>query len=191
MPSPDGEHLVFAALDRLYVQEMEGGEPRRLTDLDLIEAQPTWSPDGEWVAFVTWSPAGGHVYKTRISGSEAPVRLTIRPAIYQQPAWSSGGDRIGAIQGPARSYQEATAQGAPGGEREHRLHSGLRRRLHARRADRWPAAAALHLGPRPDFSLRQRRAGVDPLGRERREGTSQGDRLHTPVVPTRRPPRSS
>ena len=114
VPSPDGEHLVFAALDRLYVQEMEGGEPRRLTDLDLIEAQPTWSPDGEWVAFVTWSPEGGHVYKTRISGSEAPVRLTIRPAIYQQPAWSSRGDRIAAIQGPARSYQEATAQGAPG-----------------------------------------------------------------------------
>ena len=113
VPSPDNSQLVFAALDRLYVRGLPDGEPRRLTDLDLTEAQPTWAPDGEWIAFVTWSPDGGHIYKVSPSGGE-PIRLTTRSAIYQRPAWSPDGERIVAIQGPARAYQEASAQSAPG-----------------------------------------------------------------------------
>lgn len=113
VPSPDDQQVAFAALDRVYVQSLPDGEPRRLTELDLTEAQPTWSPDGRWVAFVTWSPAGGHLYKVEASGGD-PVRLTSMPAIYQHPAWSPDGGRIVAIQGPARSYQQAAAQSAPG-----------------------------------------------------------------------------
>ena len=35
VPSPDGQTLAFAALDRLYVRPIPDGEPRRLTALDL------------------------------------------------------------------------------------------------------------------------------------------------------------
>ncbi len=113
-PSPDGGTLAFAALDRLYVRTIPEGEPRRLTELDMVEAQPAWSPDGAWIAFVTWSPDGGHLYKVRADGSAAPVRLSIRPAIFQYPAWSPDGERLAAIQGPARSFREAPRQTAPG-----------------------------------------------------------------------------
>ena len=114
VPSPDGRTLAFAALDRLYVRPIPDGEPRRLTELDLIEAQPAWSPDGAWIAFVTWSPDGGHLYKARADGSAPPVRLSTRPAIFQHPAWSPAGERLVAIQGPARSFREAARQTAPG-----------------------------------------------------------------------------
>ena len=114
VPSPDGSQVAFAALDRLYVVSLPDGEPRRLTPLEVVEAQPTWSPDGEWVAFVTWSPDGGHLYKTRVDGSEAPTQLTTTSAIYQNPAWSPEGDRIVAIQGPSRVMQEAAGPFASG-----------------------------------------------------------------------------
>ena len=114
-PSPDGTTLAFAALDRLYVRPIPDGEPRRLTDLDLVEAQPAWSPDGGWIAFVTWSAEdGGHLYKVRADGSAPTVRLSTRPAIFQHPAWSPDGERLVAIQGPARSFREAARQTAPG-----------------------------------------------------------------------------
>ena len=113
-PSPAGTTLAFAALDRLYVRPVPEGEPRRLTELDMVEAQPAWSPDGAWIAFVTWSPDGGHLYKVRADGSDPPVRLTTRPAIFQSPAWSPDGAQLVAIQGPARSFREAARQTAPG-----------------------------------------------------------------------------
>ena len=116
-PSPDGTTLAFAALDRLYVRPLPDGEPRGLTDLDLVEAQPAWSPDGAWIAFVTWSPDGGHLYKAPADGSAPPVRLSTRPTVFQHPAWSPDGERLVAIQGPARSFRDdalrvATALGA-------------------------------------------------------------------------------
>ena len=114
VPSPDGTKLAFAALDRLYVRPLPDGEPRRLTDLDMVEAQPAWSPDGEWIAFVTWSPDGGHLYKVRADGGAPPVRLSTRPAIFQNPAWSADGERLAAVQGPARSFRESARQTAPG-----------------------------------------------------------------------------
>ena len=114
VPSPDGKTLALAALDRLYVRPIPDGEPRRLTRLDMVEAQPAWSPDGAWIAFVTWSPEGGHLYKVRADGSASPVRLSTRPAIFQQPAWSPDGERVVAIQGPTRSFREAARQTAPG-----------------------------------------------------------------------------
>ena len=113
-PSPDGTTLAFAALDRLYVRPIPDGEPRRLTDLDMVEAQPAWSPDGAWIAFVTWSPEGGHLYKARADGSAPPVRLSTRPAVFQHPAWSPDGERLAAIQGPARSFREAAGRMPPG-----------------------------------------------------------------------------
>ena len=114
VPSPDGAMLAFAALDRLYVRPLPDGEARRLTDLDAVEAQPAWSPDGDWIAFVTWSADGGHLYKVRADGGAPPVRLSTRPAIFQNPAWSADGERLVAVQGPARSFRESARQVAPG-----------------------------------------------------------------------------
>ncbi|MGH7545879.1 MAG: amidohydrolase family protein, partial [Gemmatimonadota bacterium] len=118
VPSPDGRRLAFSALDRLYVMEYPNGQPRRLTEMAVTEAQPTWSPDGNWIAYVVWSEeAGGvgHVYKVRAGGGR-PTRLTQRPAIYQQPAWSPDGRRIVMLRGPARAFREATGPIAPGAQ---------------------------------------------------------------------------
>lgn len=114
VPSPDGDMIAFNSMNRLYVMEWPGGTPRRVTDFDVVEAQPTWSPDGEYVAFVTWDEEEGHVYRKNIGTGQPPERLTEEAGIYQQPAWSYQRDRIAVIRGDARTYRQATTQFAAG-----------------------------------------------------------------------------
>src|SRR5256884_9487102 len=54
-PSPDGKRLAFSALDKLYVMDLPGGTPRRLTGDSVHEQVPAWSPDRQWIAYVTWT----------------------------------------------------------------------------------------------------------------------------------------
>lgn len=106
--SPDGKKVVFTAFDRLWIKELPDGEARRLTDAEVGEYHPTWSPDGLWVAFVTWDDsAGGHIMKVRADRPGAPVRLTSVPALYYNPAWSPDGQRIVASRGAARDLKRA------------------------------------------------------------------------------------
>src|SRR5262249_37687147 len=56
--SPEGKRLAFSAATHLYVMDTVGGVPHRLTKSKDREYQPIWSPDGRWVAYVTWSGAG-------------------------------------------------------------------------------------------------------------------------------------
>ncbi len=96
--SPDGRRLTFSAATHLYVMNM-GEAPRRLTHRNDHEYQPTWSPDGRWIAYVTWSTEGGQIWKVRGDGGE-PVRLTNLPAYYRDIAWTPDGNTIVGLRGP-------------------------------------------------------------------------------------------
>ncbi len=99
--SPDGERMAFVAFDRLWVRDMPDGEPERLTEADAGEFHPQWSPDGQWIAYVTWDDSeGGHIMKVPAAGGE-PMRLTASAAAYSNVAWAPGGDRIVATRAAA------------------------------------------------------------------------------------------
>jgi Tol biopolymer transport system component len=107
VPSPDGRMLAFSALGRLYVMDWPAGTPRRLTGLTSGEYQPTWSPDGKSIAFVTWEDSiGGHIYRAAVDGKTRPLQLTQSAGYYFQPAWSPN-NRIVAVRSSAREFQEA------------------------------------------------------------------------------------
>ena len=108
VPSPGADRLALVALDRVWVMDYPGGAPTRLTELEIGEFEPTWSPDGRWIAFVTWSDtAGGHIYRAPADGRRPAERLTRVSGYYRQPAWSPDGTRIVALRSAARDLQEA------------------------------------------------------------------------------------
>jgi Tol biopolymer transport system component len=117
--SPDGKKLAFTAFDRLYIKDMPEGTPRRISEADVSEHHPVFSPDGQWLAYITWDDtAGGHIMKASVAGRTAPVRLTRVPAFYYNLAWSPDGQRIVATRGAARDMKEASGTffGPLGGE---------------------------------------------------------------------------
>jgi imidazolonepropionase-like amidohydrolase/Tol biopolymer transport system component len=96
--SPNGKHIVFSALARIYVKDLPTGAPRRVTRSESAEYEPIWSPDSEWIAYVTWSSiTGGDIWKVRADGKSAPQKLTQDSAFYKDLAWSPDGSRIVAL----------------------------------------------------------------------------------------------
>lgn len=106
-PSPDGTKLAFTALNRLYVMDLPNGTPKRVSQHDFTEAQPTWSPDGKHLVFTTWNGAAGHLYKASFNRKITVVQLTQQSGIYSQPSWSYLQDRIVFLAGSAQVYQDA------------------------------------------------------------------------------------
>ena len=100
-PSPDGKRMVFVALDRLWTMDLPNGTPKRLVPSENVgEFMPSWSPDGQWVAYVTWNDVdGGTVSRVRADGGSAE-KLSTKPAYYEKPAFSLDGRRIVVGRGP-------------------------------------------------------------------------------------------
>lgn len=91
---PDGKQLAFSALRRLYVADQPGGKPRVLAPQAAGQFQPAYSPDGKWIAYVSWDEtAGGHLWRMPTMGG-VPERLTRQAGYYQTPTWSPDGKRI-------------------------------------------------------------------------------------------------
>jgi Tol biopolymer transport system component/imidazolonepropionase-like amidohydrolase len=105
--SPDGKRVAFTAFNKLYVMDLASagasGKPRRVTNLNTGEFMPAWSPDGNYLAFVTWSREGGHIYRVAMNGgAEAgaqPQQLTKRAAYYAYPVYSPDNSKIAFVTG--------------------------------------------------------------------------------------------
>jgi imidazolonepropionase-like amidohydrolase/Tol biopolymer transport system component len=113
-PSPDGSQLAFTALNKLYVMNLPDGTPKRVTNMDVTEAMPNWSPDGTYIVYVTWDQInGGHVYKVNPNERRIrPQKLTQKAAFYATPAFSSKGDRIIFATGNQVEFSNSTSRGA-------------------------------------------------------------------------------
>jgi Tol biopolymer transport system component len=89
-----GYYQPFAEGDyALYVLNLRTSKWRRVTGKGSVASDPSWSPDGRWIAFD--ASGQGEIWKVRASGGK-PVRLTRRPGRVSdaQPAWSPKGRLI-------------------------------------------------------------------------------------------------
>lgn len=103
--SPDGRRVAFTAVDRLWVMDLPGGEPRRLTTGDAREFMPVWTSDGRSIVYVTWGDAGGHIMRISADGGQ-PTALTRRAGFYSDPVLSPDGSKIVFLSGPRQARLE-------------------------------------------------------------------------------------
>lgn len=112
--SPDGKRVAFSVLTHLYVMDLPDGKPERLARVSDRAFQPVWSPDGQWIAYVTWSEKGGEIWKVRADGQSAPQQVTNDPAYYSDPAWSPDGTRIVALRAATDARHEEVIESEGG-----------------------------------------------------------------------------
>ncbi len=95
----DGEGFWDGKYKHLFTVTVTSGEPVQLTDGPWDDAQPTWSPDGSRIAFVSrrtpdreWTDTSD-IYTVPATGGDA-TQLTRSVGPFKSPAWSPDGKQI-------------------------------------------------------------------------------------------------
>lgn len=102
--SPDGHYVAYvhdprcndcAGDGELFVVDghSTGATPARLTDNDVHDVNPVWSPDGERIAFVRARDDGSDVFTMAADGSDVQ-RVTDLDGYAFVPRWSPDGTEI-------------------------------------------------------------------------------------------------
>jgi Tol biopolymer transport system component len=105
--SPDDRYVAFArtteAGSDIWVKELDKGPVYRLTFDEAAEFRPAWSPDGEYIMFVSDRGENRDLLRRR-SNATGPVEVVLdRPKDISQGIWSSDGEWL--------VYREGTDEG--------------------------------------------------------------------------------
>ena len=97
--SPDGRSILFDLLGDLYTMPISGGDATRIMGGLSFESQPTWSPDGKTIAFLTDRSGVENLWIADADGSSPRAvskdgRTNDRPQIMVSPAWTPDGQYI-------------------------------------------------------------------------------------------------
>jgi TolB protein len=96
--SPDGRRIAYefnggtspvTPTNEVWLINADGSHPVRLTNNQLEDGQPTWSPDGSWLAFISARPDGGqvHLWVMRPNG-KGLHRVSASSTDEYQPSWA-------------------------------------------------------------------------------------------------------
>ena len=84
----------------IYVMDINGDNPQKLTNHPHADTNPSWSPDGKRIAFMSARDGhGGHgpsIYEIYVMDADGgnQQRLTNNPSDDRYPSWSPDGKRI-------------------------------------------------------------------------------------------------
>jgi Tol biopolymer transport system component/imidazolonepropionase-like amidohydrolase len=97
--SPDGRTILFDVLGDLYTLPIDGGTATRIIGGLSFESQPTYSPDGKTIAFLTDRSGVENLWIANADGSNPRAvskdqKTNDRPQIMVSPAWTPDGEYI-------------------------------------------------------------------------------------------------
>jgi len=78
-PTISQDHIAFIYANDLWVAELDGSQPRRLTVSEGVESRPQFSPDGKHIAFSAEYDGNMDAYLLPVEGG-IPTRLTWHPS---------------------------------------------------------------------------------------------------------------
>lgn len=78
-PAISSQHITFVYGGDIWISDLNGQNPRRLTVNPGVEQNPIFSPNGKFIAFTANYDGNTDVYMISIEGG-APIRLTYHPA---------------------------------------------------------------------------------------------------------------
>jgi dipeptidyl aminopeptidase/acylaminoacyl peptidase len=92
-PGPNGQ-IAFVSLrdgnDEIYVMDAEGGDQTNLSNNDADDFNPSWSPDGEMIAFTSDRENGNFdIYVMNAADGSGQTTLTDNDAHDSDPDWGT------------------------------------------------------------------------------------------------------
>ena len=95
--SPDGQKIAYSSTDRgnwdIHVMDVDGGNPRRITNHPARDVNAAWSSDSSKLAFASDRDGNLEIYIADIT-TKIITRLTDRMGSDSHPSWSSSGGEI-------------------------------------------------------------------------------------------------
>lgn len=89
-PDVSKDKIVFVYANDLWTVGRNGGDAKRLTSDEGSESNPSFSPDGKWIAFTGQYAGNTDVYVVQASGGQ-PKRLTWHPVPDVAQGWTPDG----------------------------------------------------------------------------------------------------
>ena len=96
--SPNGIRAVFEARGEIISAPADKGDARNLTNTtNVMERDPSWSPDGKWIAYFS-DESGEYMLHLRDQNGMGEVKKFAlgdgKPAFYSSPVWSPDSKKI-------------------------------------------------------------------------------------------------
>lgn len=94
--SSTGKRAVFEARGDIWTVPAKEGSPRNLTRTSgVAERDPSWSPDGRWIAYLSDATGEYELYVTQSDGKKEARQLTSDGELYRyNPTWSPDSKHI-------------------------------------------------------------------------------------------------
>jgi tricorn protease len=95
--SPTGVRAVFEARGEILTVPAEKGDIRNLTrTTGVMERDPSWSPDGKWIAYFSDESGEYTLHIVDQAGKEPAKKLALdeQPSFYYRPMWSPDSQKI-------------------------------------------------------------------------------------------------
>ncbi len=113
--TPDGKSIVFELMGDLYTLPIGGGEAKPITSGMAFDSQPSVSPDGKWIAFVSDRDGSENLWIAKIDGAE-PKQLSKDPqGDFQSPSWTPDGEYVLVSRRPTTGLHEVWMYHIQGG----------------------------------------------------------------------------